>query len=143
MHLPTRLATLVVGALVVVAGCTGSGGSPAAPSASAVGPAGSATAFLPVPVSSEFGVGDNRVVFGLLDPTGTNSAASPDRTLSIGYHGPNGETIPSTPQTFVWAVEGVKGVYVGRATFPHAGRWIADFTSAGPGGAPQTFSFSF
>jgi hypothetical protein len=142
MHFPTRLAAVVVGALVLVAGCSQAAITPAAPSASGATPAPSAS-FLPVPVSSEFGVGTNRVVFGLLDPSGTNSAASPDRTLSIGYHGPNGETIPSTPTTFVWAVEGVKGVYVGHATFGRAGSWIADFTSAAPGAPAQTVSFSF
>ena len=74
------------------------------------------------------------VVFGLLDATGRRrSAATPDRTLSIGYHGPKGETIPPAPQTFIWAVEGVKGVYVGHATFPSAGSWVADFTSGGAG----------
>ena len=146
MHLPHRLLTASVGALVVLGGCTVGGGSGApasgAPSASAVRPVGSAS-FLPVPVTSEFGVGDNRVVFGLLDPTGTQSAAVPERTLAIGYHGPNGETIPSAPLTFIWAVEGVKGVYAGHATFPTAGSWVADFTSGTPTSPPSTVSFSF
>ncbi len=144
MHLPSRLAAVLVGALIVSAGCTAAGSTPSAsgPTASAVRPAGSAS-FLPVPVSSEFGVGANRVVFGLLDTTGTKSAASPDRTLSIGYHGPNGETIPSAPTTFTWAIEGVEGVYIGSATFASAGQWVADFTSGAPGSPASTVSFSF
>ncbi len=146
MHLPTRAVAAIVGALIVAAGCAvgGAGSAPSAtgPTASAVKPAGSAS-FLPVPVSSEFGVGLNRVVFGLLDTTGTKSAATPDRTLAIGYHGPSGETIPSTPTMFVWAVEGTKGVYIGQATFASAGQWIADFTSAAPGSPAATVSFSF
>jgi hypothetical protein len=146
MRVPSRILSLVGVALVpaalVVAGCAGPTANTVSPAPSAVGSAAVAS-FLPVPVSSEFGVGDNRVVFGLLDATGSKSAAAPDRSLSIAYHGPNGESIPSGPMTFVWAIEGVKGVYVGRADFKSAGKWVADFTSAAAGASPQTVSFSF
>jgi len=134
MHLPRPLLAVLGCALLVVAGC---GSTAATPSASAK------PAFLPVAVSSEFGVGDRRVAWGLLDATGTKSAAAPDRTLSIGYRGPKGETIPAAPLAFVWAQEGVKGIYVGRANFTSAGQWIADFTSAAAGATPATVSFSF
>jgi hypothetical protein len=146
MHVSKRRSPAVVAVFsILVAACgstaptqsagTGSGG----PAAS---PAGSAS-FLPVPVSSELAVGNNRVVFGLLDPSGQKSAAAPDRTLTIAYHGPNGESIPAAPTTFIWAQENVKGVYVGRANFTSAGKWIGDFAIAGPGQAPATVSFSF
>jgi hypothetical protein len=145
MHLPTRRLAALACALVVVAGCGSTNPTqPASASgpASPVGPVGSASV-LPVPVSQEFGIGKNRVVFSLLDATGTASAATPDRTLAIGYRGPNGEIVPSAPMTFMWAVEGVKGVYVGHATFATAGQWIADFTTAAPGSPQTTVSFSF
>ena len=134
MHLPRALVAVLGCALLVVAGC---GSAIVTPSASAK------PAFLPVAVSSEFGVGDRRVAWGLLDATGTKSAAAPDRILSIGYRGPKGETIPAAPLTFVWAQEGVKGIYVGRANFTSAGQWIADFTSGTAGATPATVSFSF
>jgi len=134
MHLPRALVAVLGCALLILAGC---GSTTVPPSASAK------PAFLPVAVSSEFGVGDRRVAWGLLDATGTKSAAAPDRTLAIGYRGPKGETIPSAPLTFVWAQEGVKGIYVGRANFTSAGQWIADFTSAATGATPATVSFSF
>ncbi|HEV7810563.1 MAG TPA: hypothetical protein VGO64_08185, partial [Candidatus Limnocylindrales bacterium] len=101
------------------------------------------TSVLPVQVSQEFGVGKNRVVFSLLDATGTASAATPDRTVTIGYRGPNGESVPAAAMTFMWAVEGVKGVYVGHTTFASAGQWTADFTTAAPGAPQSTVSFSF
>jgi hypothetical protein len=63
--------------------------------------------------------------------------------LSVGYTGPGGESIPSTPTTFIWAIEGSIGVYVAHATFPTAGKWIATFTSAAAGAAPETLPFSF
>jgi hypothetical protein len=145
MRVSLRAMTLVVGASLMLGACGSTaqssppGGSP---TGTAAVPAASA-AFLPVQVSSELGVGDQRVVFGLLDPTGTQSAASPDRSLSIAFHGPNGETIPSTPMTFVWALENVKGVYVGHAKFASAGQWVADFASVKPGSPPAAVSFSF
>jgi len=144
LRLRRRFAAFAVVAILLAACGSSTPSRPPAPGSGgpAATPAGSAS-FLPVPVSSELEVGNNRVVFGLLDPSGSKSAAAPDRTLSIAYHGPNGETIPSSPTTFVWALEGVKGVYVGHADFKSAGKWIADFTSAAPGAAPATVSFSF
>jgi hypothetical protein len=106
-------------------------------------PRGSAASFLPIPITSAFRVGDNRVVFTLTDPGGQKQIATPDRTLSISYHGPNGEAIAATPMTFVWAVEGVNGVYVGHATFATAGKWTADFVTAAPGAAQEQLTFGF
>jgi hypothetical protein len=96
-----------------------------------------------VPVSSEFRVGENRTVFSLADSTGQKPVAAPDRSLSIGYRGPNGTTIAAVPQAFIWAIEGVSGVYIGHATFPAAGQWIAQFTTEAPGSAKETMSFTF
>jgi hypothetical protein len=106
-------------------------------------PPSSGPTILPIPITGAFRVGDNRVVFTLTDSSGTKQVAAPDRTLAIGYHGPNGETIAAQPQAFIWAIEGVNGVYVGHTTFPAAGQWTADFTTAAPGAPSQTTTFSF
>jgi hypothetical protein len=144
MHLPTRVVALVVGALLVVAACGSSTATPAAtPTSPLNGSAPPKASFLPQPVTTELGVGPNRIVYGLLDSTGTKPIGSPDRTLSVGYTGPSGETIPSSPTTFVWAIEGSVGVYIGHATFPTAGNWTASFTSAAPGRPAETLPFSF
>lgn len=140
------LAAMAAALAILVAAC-GSNTSPTPISGSA-GPTASAGAsssptVLPVPVSSELHVGANRTIFSLADPTGQKPVAAPDRSLSIGYRGPGGETIAAAPQAFIWAVEGVSGVYVGKATFPSAGVWIADFTTEAPGAAKETMSFSF
>jgi len=145
MHRPFRpaiagLVALVVAALMA-AGC-GSANVTNPPSPST--PLGSsAHAVLPQPISGELGIGENRVVFGLTDATGQKPVGAPDRTLTIGYRGPNGETIPPAPQTFIWAIEGTVGVYVGHATFPSAGTWTADFTTEAPGSPKETMTFSF
>jgi hypothetical protein len=146
MHVPiprsTSFAAALVSVTLLAAGCAsgGSAGS-SSPKPSAVGPVASAP-FLPVPVSSEFGVGQNRVIFGLLDATGSKSAAAPERSLSIAYQGPNGASIPASPAEFVWAIEGQKGVYIGHANFTVAGAWTANFTSEAPGSPAATMSFS-
>jgi hypothetical protein len=133
---------LLAGLVLLLAACGATQAPTPIPNKS-VAPASGASAILPIPITGAFHVGDNRVVFTLTDSSGQRQVAAPDRTLAIGYHGPNGETIASAPQTFIWAIEGVNGVYVGHTTFPSAGQWTADFTTAAPGAAAQTTSFSF
>jgi hypothetical protein len=126
---------------MLVAAC-GSSATPA-PSSPAATPGASSPTILPVPITGAFRVGDNRIVFTLTDKSGQTQVAGPDRTLTIGYHGPKGETIAPAPQAFVWAIEGVNGVYVGHATFPSAGAWTADFTTAKSGAPTETTTFGF
>src|SRR4051812_23796804 len=108
------VAAFAAAVTILLAGCGSNPTPTATPRPS--GPSASAAGVLPVPVSSEFRVGANRTVFSLADSTGQKPVAAPDRPLSIGYRGPNGEAIASAPQTFIWAVEGVNGVYIGHAT---------------------------
>src|SRR5215208_75516 len=135
-----RGVALVAALSLVVAGCGGA----TTPTPSAGGPSASGKpSILPIPINDAYRVGDNRILFTLTDRSGQKQVAGPDRTLSIGYHGPNGETFPPTPQTFIWAIEGVNGVYVGQATFPSAGQWTADFTTSTPGAPTETTTFGF
>ncbi len=139
-----RLAAGLAVLSVAFAACgSGPASTPSTPSSLPASPRGAAASFLPIPITSAFRVGDNRVVFTLTDPGGQKQIATPDRTLSISYHGPNGEAIAATPMTFVWAVEGVNGVYVGHATFATAGKWTADFVTAAPGAAQEQLTFGF
>lgn len=118
--------------------------NPSASPGSSATPGGSGTpAILPIPITGAFRVGDNRVVFTLTDSSGQKQVAGPGRTLTIGYHGPKGETIAPAPQTFIWAIEGVNGVYVGHATFASAGQWTADFSTEAPGSAREATTFGF
>jgi hypothetical protein len=137
----TRLTLAALAAIaILVAAC----GATTGPSSTGAAPSGAGgPVILPIPINNAFAVGDNRVMFTLTDSSGQKQVAGPDRSLSIGYHGPNGETIAAAPQTFIWAIEGVNGVYVGHTTFPSAGQWKADFTTGGPGAPTQTTTFSF
>jgi hypothetical protein len=68
---------------------------------------------------------------------------APDRTASVAFTGPGGETVGPVTGTFVWAIEGVNGVYVAQVDFPVAGAWTATFTTAAPGAPTETIPFSF
>jgi hypothetical protein len=142
-----RVASLGIALSIALVACSSSGTSSsprpsAAPSGRSPAGSGSAPRIIPIQVTSAFRVGDNRIVFTLTDRS-QKQVAAPGLNLAIGYHGPNGETIPPAPTVFVWAIEGVNGVYVGHATFPTAGAWTADFTTTQPGAPPETTTYGF
>jgi len=136
-------------AVVLVTAC-GSNVAPS-PSPSGSGPGRSpatsggsgAPVVLPTIVSSELGVGANRVLVSLTDASGQKPAGSPDRKVAVGFRGPSGETIAPQPATFIWAIEGFSGVYILHATFASAGHWTADFTTSAPGAPEQMVPFAF
>jgi hypothetical protein len=142
VNLSSRLAALTA-VVLVAAACTSNTAANPTPGASA-SPAGSARLdVLPTIVSTELGVGPNRILVSVLDPTGTKPAGSPDRKVSVAFRGPGGETIATQPSTFIWAIQGTVGVYVLHATFPTAGAWTADFTTSAPSSPEATIPFGF
>jgi len=140
-----RITSVGLALVVVLAACAGgtspSASAPGSPTDSAAPPSEGRPSVIPVPVSSELGVGDNRFVFSFLDAAGNAPVAAPDRTASVRFNGPGGETIEADPAAFVWAIENERGVYVTHVTFPTAGTWQAEFTTAAPGGPNETIPF--
>ena len=142
MNLSSRAVSLTA-VVLVLAACTSNTNANPPPGATA-SPVGSARLdVLPTIVSTELGVGPNRILVSVLDPTGTKPAGSPDRKVSVAFRGPSGETIATQPSTFIWAIQGAVGVYVLHATFPTAGAWTADFTTSAPGSPEATIPFGF
>jgi len=108
--------------------------------------------FIPQIVSSESVVGRSRFVFGILDASATRTIATPDLKISVAFtpvgasaSAPGGSpaAIAAAPATFIWAIQGERGVYVIEPTFPSAGRWNAAFSTEGgtipppsPAGSP-------
>ena len=141
-----RIAAAVAAALVALAAC---GPTTTSTPAGSVAPAASGASGRPQPsvlpafVSSELAVGPNRFLFSFVDPITNAHLGSPDRTASVAFTGPAGQAIPSTPGTFVWAIEGVSGVYVAPVDFPVAGDWVADFTTAAAGKPAERIGFQF
>jgi len=169
MHLPSSLrrsphAILLLAAVLMGAGC-GPSASPTASSPSASGSAACATSPSPpdnlegwgppaqaptiVPVliaaPGQLVCGPNRLLFTLLDEAGRPIGA-PDRTAKVALY--NLGRDPSTPiatvdGAFVWAIEDERGIYIGNASFPEAGRYGAEFTTTLGGGEATTVRLTF
>jgi hypothetical protein len=163
--------TLVpVAALLLVAACTTSTASPlpttpTTPPAPSGGAAGCATApepaanlpgwdvssqnptLFPVVISNaaDLTCGPVRFLFSFLDASNAPVAA-PDRSASIALYnlGRDGQTPIATAEgTFIWAVEGQRGIYVANLTFPEAGIYGAEFSTAKGGASPEKIRVTF
>ena len=140
MHPRIRRAGAFATVLLLVAACGPA--NPPTPLASA--PASQpAAGVLPQPISSELVKGPNRFVFSFLDASGTKPVASPDRTAKVQFQGPGGESVAAPAAEFVWAIEGVSGVYVTHVEFPVSGAWTAVFETSAPGSPAESIPFSF
>jgi len=164
---PSRLLAAAPLALsVALVGCgpnPGSSGSPASPGDS--GAAACATAPTPpadlpgwgmpaqppeispyiINGAGEVACGQNRILFTLVDASIT-PVGSPDRTASIAFY--NLGRDPSTPiasaeGTFIWAIKDERGIYVVNASFPEAGVYGAEITTAKAGGDPVKLRTTF
>ena len=125
---------------VVVAACTGTA-SPSAPAGSAgasASAAGQGPSFQAILATSEVAVGPNRIPLVVVDPRTRAPIAAPDREATVRYSQGGGEPIDAGPATFVWAVEGERGIYVSYVELPTAGEWSAEITTAGTSGAQET-----
>ena len=140
MTLRLRSVAAIATALLILAACAAPPPSPSAKPAASGRPQPSV---LPVSIASELAVGSNRYLFSFVDRTGNTPLGAPDRTASVGFSGPAGQTIPTTPATFIWAIEGVSGIYVATVDFPAAGDWVAHFTTAAAGKPAETVDFQF
>ncbi len=148
-HRPTRsslavLAVVLGAALVAACSATGggatagAGGTPAGGSAATPGPSTIGTGkapFIPQIVSSQQVVGPNRFVFGIDDAKGQTSIGTPDLAVEVGFQSSAtpAATIEAVPATFIWAIQGERGVYAANVTFPAAGDWVALFRATGAG----------
>jgi hypothetical protein len=100
----------------------------------------------PTLVSSQQVCGTNRFLFGFISAADNRPAASPDRTASVAFY--NLARDADTPVTtvearFQWLLEGVTGIYVADVDYDEAGEWGAEFTTAAPGGPPETIRARF
>ncbi len=173
MRVRPRLLALLPALTLAIAACTGSGdaGSTSSPSAAVVGSAstgpapcptapapnpadppgwpvpGSAAAgaIFPVIVSSEQICGPNRFLFSFLDSQ-SNPVAGPDRTASVSFYDLGrdpAKPVSTEKATFLWAIEGARGLYVTNTRFDEAGEWGAEFRTSAQGGQPQTIRMRF
>jgi hypothetical protein len=89
--------------------------------------------------------GENRLLFTVLDIE-NRPVGDPGRTISVALYnlGRDGVTPTQTVDgTFVWGIENERGFYVASATFPEAGVWGAEFTTALSDSAPEKIRMTF
>ena len=99
-----------------------------------------APAIIPILASSELAVGPNRFLFSLTDPGGAPLAA-PDVTVHLRFYddGADPEAVVfEADARFLWATDGVRGLYAADAEFPRAGRWGTRFDATFPDGRQET-----
>jgi hypothetical protein len=129
--------SLVAGLLAVsLAACGGSGGAEdEASAADEFEQSYSGVEAYPVLASSELVVGPNRFVVGLLDDNDA-PLADPQIKMTVDFYDISGaEPVKesSSQMDWVWIEEGLRGYYIGEATFPEAGDWGVEIKVRGAG----------
>jgi hypothetical protein len=119
-----RLLAVLVGALLLLGACSSGAGTPLGIVASS---------------PASIGVGEQRVMFGLIDQETNEYLASPDHPATVTLRDENGAPIETYPTEFMWTVEDVRGLYVARMVIPGAATYqvtldAEGFDTAGPMG---------
>jgi hypothetical protein len=160
---------LAIAISVVAIGCGGASPSapPTAASSGPVGSGGAGCATAPQPASdlpgwdvsaqnptlfpvvisnsADLTCGPVRFLFSLLD-SASQPVAAPDRRASVAIFnlGRDANTpIATADGTFIWAIEGSRGIYVASLTFPEAGLYGAEFTTSKGSEAPEKIRVTF
>lgn len=99
----------------------------------------SVTPFGIVASSQPIGVGQQRVLVGLIDQDTGEYLASPDNPATVTLRNEDGSPIETYPTEFMWTAEDVRGLYVTRMEIPEAGTYqltldAEGFSTAGPMG---------
>lgn len=84
--------------------------------------------------------GSSRILISLLDANNVPVAA-PDRPLKAAFYDLAKDlktAVATADGTFVWAIEGSRGLYVFDVDLPEAGTYGIEFTTQAPGGATET-----
>jgi hypothetical protein len=97
-------------------------------------------AIIPILASSELAAGPNRFLFSLTDPQGAPLAA-PDVSVHLRFYDDAADpeaVVFEAESRFLWAIEGVRGLYAADIAFPNAGRWGTRFDATFPDGRQET-----
>jgi hypothetical protein len=158
---------LLLGSILVFAGCGSSTATPTPPASSAPAASGSDAALCPTEapatnlpaswtsastptvypaiVSSQITCGGSRFLFSFTDANNA-PVASPDRTASVAFYDlakdPN-RIVTTVQGQFTWLITGSNGIYVSTVDLPEAGDWGAEFTTSKAGGPTETIRVRF
>jgi hypothetical protein len=81
--------------------------------------------------NGSIGVGQQRILFSLIDPVTDEFLASPDRTATVTIRDENGSPLDTYPMEFVWSVPDVRGLYVAQVEIPEAATYQATIDADG------------
>jgi hypothetical protein len=141
-RIPLRFLAVLAAALLLASACggddpdAGDGGSEDGRDGAAAfdQPATGVDAY-PLFVNSEIVVGENRILVGILNSDDA-PIGSPDLEVTADlFDLAESATEPVSTMTmdFEWSIEDVTGVYIGHASFQHAGKWGAEVSIQGEG----------
>lgn len=77
------------------------------------------------------GVGEQRILFALIDPETNEFLASPDREATVTIRDENGSPLETYPLEFLWTVPDVRGLYVAHIDIPEAATYQATIEAEG------------
>ena len=77
------------------------------------------------------GLGEQRILFGLVDPETDEFLAAPDREATVTIRDENGSPLDTYPMEFIWTVPDVRGLYVARVEIPEADTYQATIDADG------------
>jgi hypothetical protein len=95
--------------------------------------------------SAELTCGPNRLLFSFLDAASNAPVGKPDRTASVAIFDlarDPAKPVATADGTFIWAIVNERGIYVANVSFPEAGVWGAEFTTA-VGGVAEKIRMTF
>jgi hypothetical protein len=89
--------------------------------------------------NGSIGVGEQRVLFALIDPETNEFLASPDREATVTIRDENGSPLDTYPMEFLWTIPDVRGLYAAHVDIPEAATYQATIdaeglATAGPAG---------
>jgi hypothetical protein len=89
--------------------------------------------------NGSIGVGEQRVLFALIDPETNEFLASPERAATVTIRDENGSPLETYPLEFLWTIPDVRGLYAAHVDIPEAATYQATIdadglATAGPAG---------
>jgi hypothetical protein len=81
--------------------------------------------------NGSIGLGEQRILFALIDPETNEFLASPDREATVTIRDENGSPIETYPLEFLWTIPDVRGLYVARVDIPEAATYQATIEAEG------------
>jgi len=81
--------------------------------------------------NGSIGIGEQRVLFALIDTENDQFLAAPDRPATVTIRDENGAPLETYPLEFIWTTPDVRGLYVATVNLPEAATYQATIDAEG------------